>query len=107
MSKEVTKVEEFEPPKSQEEESVIVIETEDGVRYVFSYEEELVKHDKMRFSHRIYPEKTTEEYRNDGNYRLPESVEDYITEHYGSISYIDGMIDAAEKNHSRSVQLNG
>lgn len=110
MSKEIKETHEYTPANNQPMRSIVVVETDDDVRYVFehgvvrdkkSHEREV----KIRFSHRCYPHRPPEEYHQTGNHRLPASVEKYIEDEYGEIEFIDGTIPEVSDRQTAVARL--
>lgn len=95
MSKKVTNKETYKPPKSSKKKEIIVYETDDNVRYIF------VRYpgdDKLRFSHRLYPERPKTEQYVDSHYPLPQAITEAAYNDYGGYVFADSMIPEAQLN---------
>lgn len=80
--------------------SIIIIETDDDMRYIFRYH---VLDTIMEFSHRYDPRKRKNFRRNPKNHRLPEKVRSKAEE-FGTVKMMDGMAQQAIDNKKPVVQ---
>lgn len=83
-----------------DDDSIVVIETDDDMRYVFKYR---ILDTIMEFSHRYDPKKRKSLRRNPKNHSLPEKVYDKAEE-FGTVEMMDGMAQQAIDNEKAVVQ---
>lgn len=110
MPKSIEEVERFKPPNDPDEREVVVIETDDGVRYIFERrkiktEEDVEPQPSIMFSHRYYPTEPAGENHVASNYRLPEKVDSWVRSEYGDYDYLDGLIPEARQNQVARAKL--
>lgn len=111
MPKSIEKVETFFPPDSAGQREILVVETDDGVRYIFEHEVVRNKYTNtenpaVMFSHRYIPTEPAGDNHVGSNYRLPEKVDAWVRSEYGDYDYLDGMIPEAQQNHVARAKLN-
>lgn len=99
MAKDIEETYAFTTSTESSDRLLLVIQTDDGVRYVFE------KHDGLRFSHRFLPDESVTESRDEGNYRLPRCVEEHINTEFGGFEYMDEMIPEAQMNQKAVADL--
>lgn len=80
--------------------AIIVVETEESLRYVFSYS---ILVEEVTFSHVYNPKNVAGERRAHYLFGLPEEIEEFIKEKYGSLTYGESMLPQA-KDNQRAVQ---
>lgn len=112
MAKSIEKVEKFTPPEDADQREVIVVETDDGVRYVFERDIQRAKPEVsdgpvVMFSHRFIPTEPAGDNHVESNYRLPEKVAAWVRSEYGEYDYLDEMIPEAQRNATSRAKLNG
>lgn len=103
MAKEVEKVETFLPPKDAGKKQVLVLTTDDEVRYIF---EIFYPGDTAYFSHRYYHFRPSNEKRVPDNHRLPRAVVQELSQRGYEVKYREGMMKEALTNKRATAKLN-